>query len=189
MPQTDSGKDFDSLATDVSPAVLRYLRRYVGNPSLADDLLQETLIRMEKGLADFEQRSSVRTWAFTIASRVAADYFRKPENRLDIVDIDEAGEVVDAAPPITQSLMVAEMGACVRQVIDSLPAEYRTALVLHDLEGLTAEQVADICGCSVSAAKIRIHRARSRLKQKLEIRCDFQRDSDGVFRCDQKTID
>jgi RNA polymerase sigma-70 factor, ECF subfamily len=178
---------FTALAAEVSPALLNYLRRYVGNASLAEDLLQETLIRMEKGLAGFEQRSSLKTWAFAIASRVATDYFRKPENRLDIVDIDEAGEVPDAAPQIGERLVIAEMSACVRQVIDSLPVDYRTALVLHDLEGLSAEQVAGICGCSTALAKIRIYRARARLKQKLEHRCNFQRDVDGIFRCDSKT--
>lgn len=187
MTQAAPPEEFDTLALEVSPALRAYLRRYVGNADLADDLLQETLIRMEKGLAEFEQRSSLKTWAFAIATRVAADYFRKPENRLDIVDIDEAGDVVDTGPPAAQGLMLAEMSACVRQVIDSLPVDYRTALVLHDLEGMSAEQVAMICACSLSTAKIRIHRARSRLREKLEVRCDFQRDDDGIFRCDPKS--
>jgi len=74
----------------------------------------------------------------------------------------------------------------VRRVIDSLPEDYRTALVLHDLEGQTAAQVADIAGCSIATAKIRIHRARRRLKQALNEECTFYRDEDNVFRCDRK---
>ena len=111
----------------------------------------------------FEARSSLKKRAFAIASRVAADHFRKPENSLEIVDIDEAGGVLDIAPQIGEHLAVAEMSSCVRRVIDSLPVDYRTALVLHDLEGMSAEQVAGICGCSLATAKIRIHRARTRL--------------------------
>ena len=76
--------------------------------------------------------------------------------------------------------------ACVRGVIDSLPEDYRTALVLHDLEGQTAAQVADIAGCSIATAKIRIHRARRRLKQALNEECSFYRDEDNVLRCDRK---
>ena len=73
-----------------------------------------------------------------------------------------------------------------RGVIDGLPEDYRTALVLHDLEGLTAAQVADVAGCSLATAKIRIHRARRRLRQALENECNFYRDDDNVFRCDRR---
>ncbi len=175
-----------SLIAELSPALLRYLRRYVGNPGLAEDLLQETLIRMEKGLDKFEHRSSPKTWAFTIASRVATDHFRSPENSLDIVDVDEAAELPDTDLHIDERLVIAEMSHCVREVIDSLPADYRIALVLHDLEGMSAEQVATVYTCTLASAKIRIYRARERLRKKLEHKCDFQHDDDGVFRCDRK---
>jgi RNA polymerase sigma-70 factor (ECF subfamily) len=74
----------------------------------------------------------------------------------------------------------------VREVIDSLPEDYRTALVLHDLEGQTAVQTAEIVGCSLATAKIRIHRARLRLKEALNQQCEFYRDEENVFRCDRK---
>ena len=79
-----------------------------------------------------------------------------------------------------------EMSACVRQVIGSLPEDYRAALVLHEIQGLTAEETAEICGCSLATAKIRIHRARLRLKETLKNECEFYRDSEDVFRCDRK---
>jgi RNA polymerase sigma-70 factor (ECF subfamily) len=82
-------------------------------------------------------------------------------------------------------LPIPKMSACVRGVIDGLPGDYRTALVLHDLEGLTAAQVAEVAGCSLATAKIRIHRARRRLKQALEDECTFYRDEGNVFRCDR----
>lgn len=78
------------------------------------------------------------------------------------------------------------MSACVRGVIDGLPADYRTALVLHDLEGMTAAQVAEVAHCSLATAKIRIHRARRRLKSALEDECRFYRADADVFRCDRK---
>jgi RNA polymerase sigma-70 factor (ECF subfamily) len=78
------------------------------------------------------------------------------------------------------------MNACIRQVIDSLPEAYREALLLHDLEEFTLEQAAEISECSVASVKIRIHRARLRLKEALEKQCSFYRAPDGVFRCDRK---
>jgi RNA polymerase sigma-70 factor (ECF subfamily) len=177
---------FEDVARELSGPLRRYLERLVGNRATADDLLQETLLKIARALPEFEGRSSVKTWAFTIATRVATDHFRRPHSRAQMVEIDETGpnQVLDAE--IDQRLVIDEMSSCVREVIDSLPEDYRTALVLHDLEGQTAAQVAEIVGCSVATAKIRIHRARRRLKEALNQECNFYRDEDNVFRCDRK---
>lgn len=183
---SESAPRFEDAAREVSRAVFDYLIRYVGDPGVAEDLLQETLIRMDKGLPRFEGRASIKTWAFSVASRVAADYLRDPERRTRVVELDEAEAVVDPAMSIDERLVIGEMDACIRQTIDTLPDSYRSALILHDLEGLTAEQVAEIGECTLATAKIRIHRARQRLKDALTNRCTFYRDEDAVFRCDQK---
>jgi RNA polymerase sigma-70 factor (ECF subfamily) len=175
---------FEDVAKDLSGPLRRYLERLVGDPSTADDLLQDTLLKIARALPCFEGRSSVKTWAFTIATRVATDHFRRPQNRAQMIDLDETGPTLDAETD--HNLVVDEMNSCVREVIDSLPEDYRAALVLHDLEGQTAAQVAEIAGCSVATAKIRIHRARQRLKQALDEECRFYRDADNVFRCDRK---
>jgi RNA polymerase sigma-70 factor, ECF subfamily len=175
------------IAEELSAPLLRYLERYVGDRAVAEDLLQETLIRIDRGLPGFEGRASVKTWAFSIATRIAADHFRQPANRVHIVDVDESASLPDGDRTADQRLVIDEMNACVRQVIDSLPEDYRAALVLHDLEGLTAAQTAEICGCSVPTAKIRIHRARVRLKEALRQECVFYRDPDNVLRCDRKS--
>ncbi len=176
----------EQIARELSSPLRRYLARYVGDAALADDLLQETLIRITRSLPGFAGRSSVKTWAFSIATRVAADHFRQPVHRANIVDIDETAEPAGADPAIDERLVADEMNACLRKVIDSLPEDYRAALVLHELEGLTADQVADVCGSSVATAKIRIHRGRLRLREALEGQCDFYRDRNNVLRCDRK---
>jgi RNA polymerase sigma-70 factor (ECF subfamily) len=177
---------FESLARDLEQPIMRYLERYVGDRTAAEDLWQETLMRMNKGLSFFAGRSSIKTWAFSIASRVAADYFRHPGRKTRIVELDEVVGLINSDRAIDERLVVDEMNECVRQVIDSLPDAYREALILHDLEGLSAEQTAEICDCSVASAKIRIHRARLRLKDALKAQCEFYRDPDSVFRCDRK---
>lgn len=177
---------FPELVQELSPALLRYLERYAGDRAVAEDLLQETLLRIARGLSGFGGRASVKTWAFSIATRVAADHFRQPANRASIVEFDESRDVSGRDPAVDQQLVIGEMNACIRQVIDSLPADYRAALVLHDLQGLTVVQAAEICGCSVATAKIRIHRARRRLREALQQACEFYRDSENVLRCDRK---
>jgi RNA polymerase sigma-70 factor (ECF subfamily) len=186
MEQAKPAAEFAALAAELSPQLLRYLRRYAGAAAVADDLLQETLIRMARGLADFEGRSSAKTWAFAIATRVALDYFRSPAHRAGIVDMDEAEQIADPARLVEEQMAVDEMNACIRQVIDSLPGDYRAALVLHDLEGQTAREIAEICDVSLATVKIRIHRARARLKAALDVQCDFYRDGENVFRCNRK---
>jgi RNA polymerase sigma-70 factor (ECF subfamily) len=177
---------FEGLARELAQPITRYLERYVGDRTAAEDLWQETLMRMNKGLSSFAGRSSIKTWAFSIASRVAADYFRHPGRKTRIVELNEVAELIDSDRAIDERLVVDEMNECVRQVIGSLPDAYREALILHDLEGLSAEQTAEICDCSVASAKIRIHRARLRLKEALKEQCEFYRDPDSVFRCDRK---
>jgi RNA polymerase sigma-70 factor, ECF subfamily len=178
---------FEEVAAALSPSLLRFLQRYVGNKTVADDLLQETLIRIARGLPEFAGRASVKTWALSIATRVAADYYRSPERRLCIVEVDEAAEAVDPGRLAEEQSIVDEMNACIRQVIDSLPEDYRAALVLHELEGMTAQEIAEICGASLATVKIRIHRARNRLKGAFQKQCEFYRDSDDVFRCNRKS--
>lgn len=188
MEASDDPPPLELVVAELSEPLLRYLKRYVGEPAVAHDLLQETLIRINRGLPKFEGRASLKTWAFSIATRVAADYFRQPANRVRIVDVDETAELSDADRSVDQRLVIDEMNSCVREVIDSLPADYRAAIVLHDLEGLTAVETAEVSGCSVATAKIRIHRARVRLRQALERECVFYRDDDNVLRCDRKPL-
>lgn len=146
----------------------------------------ETLIRISNGLSGFDGRAQLKTWAFSIATRVAADYLRQPAHRLSVVDISETPEPPSSDRPIDDGVLIDEMNACVRQVIDSLPEDYRAALVLHDLEGMSGQETAEVSGCSLPTAKIRIHRARARLEEALKRECEFYRDEENVFRCDRK---
>jgi RNA polymerase sigma-70 factor (ECF subfamily) len=178
--------DFDTLARDYSPLLRRHLLRQVGNEATAEDLLQETLVRIARGLPGFAGRASPKTWVFAIAGNVVADHLRDPARRQSIVDLREAGDVDDGAASLESRMEFDEMNRCVREVIDSLPADYRTALILHDLEELDCAQTAQAMGVSVGAAKVRIHRARARLKAALEQGCGFYHDADSVLRCEPR---
>jgi len=166
-----------------------YLINYCGDEEIAKDLLQETLIRVEKNLGRFRGESDLKTWVFRIATNVAIDHFRKQGSRGTVVSVDEATQIPDGAPEIGEPLVIQEMNSCIREQIDSLPEDYRAALVLHDLEGLTAREVASVCDISLATAKIRIHRGRQRLRSVLSDGCDFYHNDDLNLQCDRKLPD
>lgn len=186
MNSTSEQPTFETTAYELAASVQHFIVRSVGNQSVAEDLLQETLIRMNKGLPSFAGRSSLKTWAFSIARRVVADYLRHPDRKRNIITLDAIEEPIDSARELDERLMEGEMNECIRAVIDTLPESYRAALILHDLEGLSVEQTSEVCDCSVATAKIRIHRARHRLKEALAKQCNFYHDKESIFRCDRK---
>jgi len=178
--------DVQVTVEQVAGPVFQYLRRYCGDEHLAQDLAQETLLRVTRGLPGFDGRSSPRTWAITIATRVAADHYRRCGRLVPEVEFadDEPLPADDAS--LEQQLVVDEMNSCIRQVIETLPDDYRAALVLRDLEGFALKEVAAVLGCSLANAKIRIHRARKRLQDALACQCSFYTDQENVLRCDKK---
>ena len=80
-----------------------------------------------------------------------------------------------------------EMSDCVQRFIADLSPDYRTALVLHDLQGLKNREIADVLDISLSNVKIRLHRARKKLREALDAGCDFGHDERNVFVCEPKT--
>ncbi len=186
MSGTQASDVVAKVDQELAPMLLRHLQRIVGDRATAEDLLQETLLRVARGARGFDGRSSLKTWTFAIATRVVADHLRHPDRRRQIVEIHEAEEAAAADDSADERLISGEMNSCIRDVIDSLPEDYRSALVLHEFEDMTAAQIADVMQCSLATAKIRIHRGHTRLREALQRSCDFYRDRDNSLRCDRK---
>lgn len=177
---------FEDVANEYSSYLSHYLQRVVQDRGIAEDLLQQTLMRIARGLPDFDGRSSVKTWAYTIATRTAMDHFRKSRTEPLVVNEAEAAGVEDDAPTPEQHLALEQMNACVREVVAALPDEYRTAILLHDFSGLSVRETAAACGCSEATAKVRIHRARAKLKLALQKECTLYHDENNVLRCHRR---
>jgi RNA polymerase sigma-70 factor (ECF subfamily) len=79
-----------------------------------------------------------------------------------------------------------EMSECIREFVDRLPPDYRTIITLNELEGFTNSEIAEILDISLETAKIRLHRARAKLKESLESGCDFYLDDSSELACDRK---
>jgi len=193
----DGEFNFHKIHDDFRPRILRYLTRMVGEGE-AEDLTQEVFARIDRALKAFRGESSLSTWIYQIATNIATDRLRRPsarhgdEKRLPIEDIAETEEDKDIwtgeqTASTEQQVIREEMNGCVREIIKTLPETYRSVIVLSELEGFSDTEIADILGLSLQAAKIRLHRARRRLKKELKTACIFYRDERNEFACDRKT--
>jgi len=78
------------------------------------------------------------------------------------------------------------MNACIRGFVENLPTDYRSVVVLSELEELSNQQIAEVLGISLATVKIRLHRARALLKKEFATRCDFYQDEGNGLLCDLK---
>jgi RNA polymerase sigma-70 factor, ECF subfamily len=147
--------------------VERYQRRaylvayqLLHNAEEARDVAQEAFIRVFKSLHRFDSRYKFYTWLYKIVSNLSVDQLRKRGNRKR-VSIDAIGDVSDNGAPVYQSLEHAELGERVRAVLDKLPPKYKTVMVLRELKGIDAKEIASIVGSTHATVRWRLHRARS----------------------------
>jgi len=158
-----------------APRVYAIAIRMVNDPNEAEEVLQETFISACKNINKFEGRSALGTWLHRIATNAALMHLRKQKNREVSLDApiemhggdDVYREVQDWAITPDDHAMNSETRAVLEQAISELPETLRTVFILREIEGYSTEETANILGISVSAAKVRLHRARLRLRESL----------------------
>ncbi len=183
---TDRRLCFEDVYAEFHPRIRRYLDRLLG-ASEADDATQEVFVKVSQALARFRGESSVSTWVYRVATNVAYDRLRSPSlRRTGDVPVDSETPAKDPSPGIERQLVRQEMSDCVDRFIDRLPANYRSVVILSEQEGLTNQEIAKALGLTVDTVKIRLHRARTRLKNELGDGCNFYRDERNELVCDPK---
>ena len=186
--------NFSDIYSEFYPKITHYLKRLVGEHE-AEDVAQTVFEKVNTNFSTFKGESKVSTWVFKIATNAALDrlkspsYKRTPSGPLAPVPLQTVENIEMAFNKPTspdQKVIRDEMSDCVREFVDRLQTDYRTILVLNELEGFTNTEIADILQISVDAAKIRLHRARAKLKKELEKGCDFYHDERSELACDRK---
>jgi RNA polymerase sigma-70 factor (ECF subfamily) len=176
--------DFQAIYAEFQPRILRYVTNMVGDTD-AEDLTQEIFIKVSQALPSFHGDSSLSTWLYRIATNAALDRLRSPAYRLSTQLIEQANPTDNLEPqvddrniwtgekvPVLEWQVVRkEMSDCLQEYIQRLPESYRTVLALSEFEGLSNHQMADILQVTTGAVKIRLHRARERLKADLIANC------------------
>jgi RNA polymerase sigma-70 factor (ECF subfamily) len=189
---TGGDLEFQHIYDAFRPKIHRYLARLTGADE-ADDLTQEVFIKVNRGLKGFRGESKLSSWIYRIATNAALDLLRRPPQmttEMSAVDTESEEESVRLRGKVSfddQQLIRKEMNACIRNVIKNLPEDYRTVIVLGELEEFKNHEIAEILQVSLDTVKIRLHRARKKLKKELENFCCFYRDERNVLSCDLKS--
>lgn len=189
--------EFQTIYDTFQPKIFCYLKRLAGQYE-AEDLTQEVFIKISQALKNFRGECQLSTWIYRIATNAALDRLRSPSFQQmahgKSLDDSREGDTEDKdvwtgekMPSIDQELIRKDMNRCIRDFIENLPENYRTVVVLGELEGLKNNEIAGILGLTLDTVKIRLHRARAKLKKELEAHCSFYRDERNQLACDLKT--
>jgi RNA polymerase sigma-70 factor (ECF subfamily) len=169
--------------------VRKFILALVKDEWVADDLIQETFLRIQNNLKDLKDPSKLSPWIFRIAYNLCQDHFRqskrsRKEERIDQEGMEDFKEtLIQKGPDIQKELEQRQMGECVQNQINLLPESMRTVLLLFDIMEFSHQEIADILGSTVKNVKVRLHRARKKLKPILEEKCAFERDERNVLVC------
>jgi RNA polymerase sigma-70 factor (ECF subfamily) len=153
-------------------AIWRFGMKMCGDLEDAKDVLQETMLAAARTARDFRGTSTVSTWLFAIARSFCIKKRRRskfePEKAVSLEERSErAANVAASGPAPDEVAWSRELGAAFDRAMDELEPSQREVLVLRDVEGLSAAEVAEVLGLSVDAVKSRLHRARVALRDRL----------------------
>ena len=171
------------------PALTRYLQYLVRDASEAEDLAQETFVRAYRQRSTLRDPAALASWLYQIATHVSIDRLRQ---RARTVERQVNAEIEDLPiadrkrPSPLTIVQQTEMSACVQRYVANLSDAYKAVLLLHDADGLTADEIAHLLQLPLTTVKMRLHRARRQLETALNNACAFERDERGVFICEPK---
>jgi RNA polymerase sigma-70 factor (ECF subfamily) len=155
--------DFRTVLLNEIPALRAWAHSLCHNRDLADDLIQETLTKAWANRDAFALGTSMRAWLYTILRNTYYNLLR--QKRREVPDVDGKHAETMTAPPSQQARLELQE---VAQALHKLPLKQREVLVLIGASGLSYEEAAMICGCSIGTIKSRLSRARQAMLQMLE---------------------
>lgn len=184
--------DFSSVYQEYHPRIHRYLSHFSGEAEAAD-LTQAVFLKVSRSLESFRGDASLATWVYRIATNTALDHAasslaRQKECEQQLDDDASLDDFPDrGAQGGDHEYIRREMTACIRGVVDQLPENYRTVLLLSEFEEITNAEIAAILGITLDTVKIRLHRGRTALRNAMESHCSFYHDERSELMCDRKS--
>jgi RNA polymerase sigma-70 factor (ECF subfamily) len=160
---------FEQLFMRLAPRIHAFFLRSFGEASTADDLLQQTFLRVHRARDEYRPELPVRSWMFAIAARLRIDEIRRRYRLPAGAGEDELDSLPDPHPRADPSAEVvrADVAAAVRAALERLPQSQRAIVHLHRYEGMTFPEIAKALGTTEGAVKLRAFRAYERLRKEL----------------------
>jgi len=173
--QNGNKQAFDSLVLKYQYRIFKLVARYISDPSEVLDVTQEAFIKAYKAIDNFRGDSSFYTWLYRIAVNTAKNHLisrgrRVPESDFEISELEQFISKNNAKEYSTpeRTLIYDEMEHMLFDIIDDLPSDLKTAIMLREIEGLSYEEIAGVMGCPVGTVRSRIFRARETIERKIE---------------------
>ncbi len=165
--QAGDDKAFETLVKRFQDRLLNFVGRIVTDRETAEELVQETFLRIFNRKNSYTPRYAVSTWIYTIALNLARSELRKRKLRR-FLSLDFIKEEADVELPDKVNLKAMSLAPIIQQAIEKLPDDYKTAFILCDIQRLPYQLIAVVMRVPVGTVKSRINRARSMLRDKLK---------------------
>lgn len=165
--QAGDDKAFGMLVGRFQDRLLNFVGRIITDRETAEELVQETFLRIFNQKNSYTPEYAVSTWIYTIALNLARSELRKRKLRR-FISLDFIKEEADIELPDRINLKAVSLAPIIQQAIEKLPDDYKTAFVLCDIQRLPYQQIAEVMRVPVGTVKSRINRARSMLRDKLK---------------------
>lgn len=178
------------IYSEYSTMLLRFLRKYT-NRSDSEDLLQIIFFKINKNLSGFKGESSLKTWIFRIAVNTLKDFYKSKHHRVSEKSILIDTLQVSTSSPgsefsVEDKLDFDAMKKCIHEYIRRLPFNYSSILILHEIEGFAIKDIAAIMNVSEGAMKVRLLRARTKLRKVLDTGCTVSFHCSDRMLCERK---
>ncbi len=161
-------QSFEELVLKHQKAVLNAAYRYTGNPSVAEELAQEVFVRVYRAASSYRPEARFSTWLFTIVRNVCSNYRMREGKRDYQMDPDaDLPSISQSQENPEQRAMRRELEHKIQEAILSLPETLRLPLILSQFQQMPYEEIARVLELSVAAVKVRVHRARRALAERL----------------------
>ena len=172
--KSDKEKEFLEEAVPHMNFLYSFARHLTGNPNDADDLVQDTFLKAYKFWDKYEKGTNIRAWLFRIMKNSYINRYRKEVKEPNLVDFDEIQEFYTSLKEVTNDEQDLEakifsgiLDDDVSKALDSLPPDFKTVVILCDIEGLSYEEIADFIDIPVGTVRSRLHRGRKMLQSQL----------------------
>jgi len=167
------GAALNDLMERHAPRLFHYLIRQLQDESEAEDVAQETFVRVFQHRQEFDSRHRFSTWLYTIATNLARDRqrwrTRHPQVSIDAENESTGGKLKDALPAKgagpEDSIVAKERADAVRAAVARLPEDLRTVILLFEYEEQSQQEIAAVLNCTPKAVEMRLYRARQELRE------------------------